>query len=46
MDETEVAFKTAREIIQKEGIFAGMSSGIVMYAALKIAKKLIPDVLS
>ncbi len=40
MVETEVAFETAREIIRQEGIFAGMSSGAAMYAALKIAEKI------
>ncbi|NPA68163.1 MAG: PLP-dependent cysteine synthase family protein [Chlorobi bacterium] len=37
--ETEDAFKTARKIIAQEGIFAGMSSGAAMYAALKIAEE-------
>jgi len=40
MVETEVAYETAREIIRKEGIFVGMSSGAAMYAALKIAAKI------
>lgn len=40
MVNTEVAFETAREIIRTEGIFAGMSSGAAMYAALKIAEKI------
>ncbi len=40
MVETETAFKTARRIIKEEGIFAGMSSGAAMYAALKIAEKI------
>jgi cysteine synthase B len=40
MVETEKAFETAREIVKKEGIFVGMSSGAAMYAALEIAKKL------
>lgn len=40
MVETEVAFETARQIIKQEGIFAGMSSGAAMYAALKIAEKI------
>jgi S-sulfo-L-cysteine synthase (O-acetyl-L-serine-dependent) len=40
MVETQKAFETAREIIKKEGIFVGMSSGASMYAALEIAKKI------
>ena len=40
MVETEKAFQTAREIIRKEGIFVGMSSGAAMYAAIQIAKKI------
>ncbi|MCX6747308.1 MAG: cysteine synthase A [Candidatus Pacearchaeota archaeon] len=40
MIETEKAYEIAREIIKKEGIFVGMSSGASMYAALKIAKKI------
>ncbi len=40
MVDTETAFKTAREIIRQEGIFAGMSSGAAMYAALKISEKI------
>ncbi len=38
--ESELAFSTAREIIKKEGIFVGMSSGAAMYAALEISKKI------
>jgi len=38
--ETEAAFATAREIIKKEGIFVGMSSGAAMLATIKVAKKL------
>jgi cystathionine beta-synthase len=34
------SFKTARELVKKEGIFAGGSSGLAVYGALKIAKKL------
>ncbi|MBN2423076.1 cysteine synthase family protein [Candidatus Woesearchaeota archaeon] len=41
MVETEDAFECAREIIKKEGIFIGMSSGAAMYAAIKIAEKII-----
>ena len=36
---TEIAFETAREIIKKEGIFVGMSSGAAMYAAIETARK-------
>ena len=35
---TEDAFKMAREIALKEGIFVGMSSGAAMLAALEVAK--------
>ncbi len=38
--ETEKAFETARQIIKKEGIFVGMSSGAAMYAAIETAKRL------
>jgi cysteine synthase B len=37
MVETEVAYEMTRQIVSKEGIFAGMSSGAAMYAALQIA---------
>ena len=40
MVETEVAFDMARQIIKKEGIFVGMSSGAALYAAIQIAKKI------
>ena len=40
MVESEVAFKCAREIVKKEGILVGMSSGAAMYAALEIARKI------
>jgi len=40
MVETEKAFEIAREIIKKEGIFVGMSSGAALYAAIEIAKKI------
>lgn len=40
MVETEAAYEMARQIIRKEGIFVGMSSGAAMYAALEIAKKI------
>ncbi|MEJ2703865.1 MAG: cysteine synthase family protein [Sedimentisphaerales bacterium] len=39
MVETEVAFEMTRQIVDKEGIFVGMSSGAAMYAALEVAKK-------
>lgn len=38
MVETESAYEMARQIINKEGIFVGMSSGAAMYAALEVAK--------
>jgi len=40
MVETKSAFEMTREIINKEGIFVGMSSGAAMYAAVQIAKKI------
>jgi cysteine synthase B len=40
MVETEKAYEMARQIIKKEGIFVGMSSGAAMYAALEIAEKI------
>jgi S-sulfo-L-cysteine synthase (O-acetyl-L-serine-dependent) len=40
MVESEKAFEIAREIVKKEGIFVGMSSGAAMYAAIEIAKKI------
>ena len=40
MVETEAAFEMTRQIIKKEGIFVGMSSGAAMYAAIKVAKKI------
>jgi len=36
--EDENAFQTTRNLARYEGIFAGMSSGAVMYAALEIAE--------
>jgi cysteine synthase B len=39
MVETEAAFEMTRQIVKKEGIFTGMSSGAAMYAAIKIAEK-------
>ncbi len=38
--ETEAAFEITRQIVKKEGIFVGMSSGAAMYAAIEIAKKI------
>lgn len=40
MVKTEAAFETARQIAKQEGIFAGMSSGAALYAAIQIAKKI------
>lgn len=40
MVETENAFELAREVVKKEGILVGMSSGAAMFAALEIAKKI------
>ncbi len=40
MVETEAAFEMTRQIVHKEGIFVGMSSGAAMYAALEVAKKI------
>jgi len=40
MVETETAFEMTRQIVKKEGIFVGMSSGAAMYAALEVAKKI------
>jgi len=40
MVETEEAYEAAREIVAKEGIFVGMSSGAAMIAASKIIEKL------
>ena len=34
------AFLTARELAQREGVFAGGSAGAAVFAALKVAKKL------
>ena len=38
--ESEEAIAMAREIIAKEGIFAGMSSGAAMLAAVRIARRI------
>ncbi|HUU26816.1 MAG TPA: cysteine synthase family protein [archaeon] len=40
MVETEAAFEMTRQIIKKEGIFVGMSSGAAMYAAIEVARKI------
>lgn len=40
MIETEAAFEMARQVVMKEGIFVGMSSGAAMYAAIETAKKI------
>ena len=40
MVESEEAIETARQIIAKEGIFAGMSSGAAMLAAMKTAESI------
>ena len=39
MVETEEAFKMTRQLAKKEGVFAGMSSGAAMLAAVETAKK-------
>ena len=39
MIETEEAYEMARQIIRKESIFVGMSSGAAMVAAIETAKK-------
>jgi cysteine synthase B len=39
MVDSEDAFKMTRELARKEGIFAGMSSGAAMLAAVETAKK-------
>ena len=40
MVETEAAFEMTRQIVKKEGVFVGMSSGAAMYAAIEVAKKI------
>ena len=40
MVETEKAYETTREIVKKEGMFVGMSSGAAMYAAIRIAERI------
>jgi len=36
----EEAFEMTREIVKKEGIFVGLSSGAAMMGALKVAEKI------
>ncbi len=36
----ETAYEMTRQIVAKEGIFVGMSSGAAMYAAVELAKKI------
>jgi S-sulfo-L-cysteine synthase (O-acetyl-L-serine-dependent) len=40
MVETEIAYEMTRQIVRHEGIFAGMSSGAAMYAAIETVKKI------
>lgn len=40
MVETEAAYEMTRQIVKREGIFVGMSSGAAMYAAAEIAKRI------
>ncbi|MDO9333337.1 MAG: cysteine synthase family protein [Dehalococcoidales bacterium] len=40
MVETEAAYEMTRQIVSREGIFVGMSSGAAMYATVQIAKKI------
>lgn len=40
MVETETAYEMTRQIVAKEGIFVGMSSGAAMYATVELAKKI------
>jgi len=40
MVETEVAYEMTRQIVEKEGIFVGMSSGAAMYATIQLATKI------
>jgi len=40
MVETEVAYEMTRQIVSKQGIFVGMSSGAAMYATVQIAKEI------
>lgn len=40
MVETETAYDMTRQIVAKEGIFVGMSSGAAMYAAVQTARQI------
>lgn len=40
MVETEAAYEMTRQIVKREGIFVGMSSGAAMYAAAEMAKRI------
>lgn len=40
MVKTEVAYEMTRQIVRKEGVSVGMSSGAAMYATVQIAKKI------
>jgi cysteine synthase B len=40
MIETEDAYEMTRQIVRREGIFVGMSSGAAMIAAIEVAKKI------
>ena len=40
MVETDAAYEMTRQIVSREGIFVGMSSGAAMYAAVEIAKQI------
>ncbi len=40
MVETEDAYEMTRQIVKREGIFVGMSSGAAMYAAAEMAKRI------
>jgi len=45
MVDTEAAYEMTRQIVAKEGIFVGMSSGAAMLAAVEIAKKIVSGVI-
>jgi S-sulfo-L-cysteine synthase (O-acetyl-L-serine-dependent) len=45
MVETEAAFEMTRQIVRKEGIFVGMSSGAAMYAAIELSEKITSGVI-